>query len=369
MKRRSQRSSAQRAAEAEILSIAGRPSGRRGGFMSADGWTHVPWSTKVDSSAEIGDRCGASARTVFSMAGNENRRSVAVLDSHVTVIRGRYGTSVRDNVDLADGRRSAVRRKIVKYAGRTDPSGRSAPATSIREFVTLNRGSPKGGRQGLRPIGDDNYLFMAYSHVAHDCHGRNPQTIFATTLRRSPVTSRWASGATIGAYSGVHQFCRVARDAFIGGYSVVTRDAMPWVDHRRAIAPRAAASTLWASSVGATRSETIDAAQTLLPDVVSFQACSSRRLWRRSRRSRPTVTSRRFVTSCRICTIERTGGLSLIMRNRATPDVRVAVVGVGHLGRHHARLYSRLSTACAFGRSCRSRRRSVPESDRRRVRL
>ncbi|MDX1390618.1 MAG: acyl-[acyl-carrier-protein]--UDP-N-acetylglucosamine O-acyltransferase, partial [Acidobacteriota bacterium] len=36
-------------------------------------------------------------------------------------------------------------------------------------------------------------------------------------------------GATVGAYSGVHQFCRVAREAFVGGYSVVTQDALPWV--------------------------------------------------------------------------------------------------------------------------------------------
>jgi UDP-N-acetylglucosamine acyltransferase len=35
--------------------------------------------------------------------------------------------------------------------------------------------------------------------------------------------------AQVGAFSGVHQFCRVARHAFIGGYSVVTRDALPWV--------------------------------------------------------------------------------------------------------------------------------------------
>jgi len=35
--------------------------------------------------------------------------------------------------------------------------------------------------------------------------------------------------ATIGAFSGVHQFCRVARFAFIGGYSVITQDALPWV--------------------------------------------------------------------------------------------------------------------------------------------
>ena len=94
----------------------------------------------------------------------------------------------------------------------------------IREFVTVNRGTEGGG--GLTTIGDDN-LFMAYAHVAHDCHVGNG-TVFAnaaTLAGHVEVGDR----ATVGAFSAVHQFCRVARYAFIGGYSVVTRDALPWV--------------------------------------------------------------------------------------------------------------------------------------------
>jgi UDP-N-acetylglucosamine acyltransferase len=94
---------------------------------------------------------------------------------------------------------------------------------TFREFVTINRGTAGGG--GHTTIGDDN-LFMAYAHVAHDCHIGNG-TIFgnAATLGGHVEVGDFAA---ISAYSGVHQFCRVGRHAFIGGYSVVTKDALPF---------------------------------------------------------------------------------------------------------------------------------------------
>ena len=67
---------------------------------------------------------------------------------------------------------------------------------------------------------------MAYVHVAHDCHVGS-DTIFGpgATLGGHVTVDDFA---TISAYSGVHQFCRVGRHAFIGGYSVVTKDALPF---------------------------------------------------------------------------------------------------------------------------------------------
>jgi UDP-N-acetylglucosamine acyltransferase len=93
----------------------------------------------------------------------------------------------------------------------------------FREFVTIHRGTAGGG--GMTSIGDRN-LFMAYAHVAHDCHVGN-WTIFgnAATLGGHVTVEDYA---TISAYSGVHQFCRVGQHAFIGGYTVVTRDALPF---------------------------------------------------------------------------------------------------------------------------------------------
>lgn len=93
----------------------------------------------------------------------------------------------------------------------------------FREFVTIHRGTAGGG--GVTTIGHHN-LFMAYAHVAHDCHVGN-YTIFGNgaTLGGHVEVEDYA---TISAYSGVHQFCRVGQHAFIGGYTVVTRDALPY---------------------------------------------------------------------------------------------------------------------------------------------
>jgi UDP-N-acetylglucosamine acyltransferase len=93
----------------------------------------------------------------------------------------------------------------------------------FREFVTIHRGTAGGG--GVTSIGDRN-LFMAYTHIAHDCHVGN-ETIFANAATLAGHV-RVEDHATVGAFSGVHQFCRVGQHAFIGGYSVVTKDALPY---------------------------------------------------------------------------------------------------------------------------------------------
>jgi UDP-N-acetylglucosamine acyltransferase len=93
----------------------------------------------------------------------------------------------------------------------------------FREFVTINRGTRGGG--GVTTIGDRN-VFMAYVHVAHDCQVGS-DTIFGphATLGGHVAVEEFAN---ISAGSAVHQFCRVGRHAFIGGYSVVTKDALPY---------------------------------------------------------------------------------------------------------------------------------------------
>ena len=94
----------------------------------------------------------------------------------------------------------------------------------FREFVTVHVGTAGGG--GETRIGDHNY-FMAYAHIAHDCEVGS-HTLFANAATLAGhVTIE--DGATVGAFSGVHQFCRVGRQAFIGGYTVVTQDALPYV--------------------------------------------------------------------------------------------------------------------------------------------
>jgi UDP-N-acetylglucosamine acyltransferase len=93
----------------------------------------------------------------------------------------------------------------------------------FREFVTINRGTLGGG--GHTTIGNQN-LFMAYVHVAHDCHVGH-HTIFGphATIGGHVGVEDFAN---ISAGSAVHQFCRIGRHGFVGGYSVVTKDALPF---------------------------------------------------------------------------------------------------------------------------------------------
>ena len=93
----------------------------------------------------------------------------------------------------------------------------------FREFVTIHRGTRQGG--GGTRIGDDN-LFMAYVHIAHDCQVGNRTILANAVMLGGHVTVE--DHAFIGAVSGVHQYCRVGRHAFVGGASVVTLDALPY---------------------------------------------------------------------------------------------------------------------------------------------
>ena len=91
----------------------------------------------------------------------------------------------------------------------------------FREFMTVHRGTVKGGEETL--IGDDNY-FMAYSHIAHDCFVGS-KTVFnhGATIGGHCYVDDFAQ---VGALSGVHQFCRIGKYAFTGGYSVITQDVL-----------------------------------------------------------------------------------------------------------------------------------------------
>ncbi|MBX7222330.1 MAG: acyl-ACP--UDP-N-acetylglucosamine O-acyltransferase [Blastocatellia bacterium] len=93
----------------------------------------------------------------------------------------------------------------------------------LREYVTLHRGTVGGG--AVTRIGNDN-LLMVQAHIAHDCTVGN-HVIFANGASLAGhVTVE--DHATLGAYVGVHQFCRVGRYAFLGAFSVVVKDALPF---------------------------------------------------------------------------------------------------------------------------------------------
>ena len=93
----------------------------------------------------------------------------------------------------------------------------------IREFVTIHRGTEGGG--SLTRIGSGN-LIMAYSHIAHDCQLGDGIIMGngATLAGHVKIDDH----AVVGAFCGVHQFCRIGTHAFIGGYTVITQDVIPF---------------------------------------------------------------------------------------------------------------------------------------------
>lgn len=110
----------------------------------------------------------------------------------------------------------------LKYKGERSET-RIGDRNRIREFVTIHRGTEGGGL--VTSIGDDN-LLMAYVHVAHDVRiGSHTVLDNAVTFAGHVLVDDWV---VMGAFSGVHQFCRIGRHAMIGPHSVVTQDVMPF---------------------------------------------------------------------------------------------------------------------------------------------
>jgi UDP-N-acetylglucosamine acyltransferase len=171
----------------------------------------------VSPKAEIGEDCYIGA---FSTVGEEVVLGNRVrLESHV-VVDGK--TKIGDDNKIFPFVSIGLAPQDLKYQG--EPTAvEIGNRNHIREFVTVHRGTAGGG--GLTKIGDDN-LLMAQAHIAHDCLLGNEIIMAnaATLAGHVEIADR----ANIGAYSGVHQFCRIGFEAFVGGYSVVVKDAMPY---------------------------------------------------------------------------------------------------------------------------------------------
>lgn len=95
---------------------------------------------------------------------------------------------------------------------------------TIREFVTINRGTGDGG--GITRIGDDNW-FLAYTHVAHDCVVGNRCVFSNNATLAGHVTV--GDHVILSGFVGIHQFCRIGAHAFIGMGAFVNGDVPPFV--------------------------------------------------------------------------------------------------------------------------------------------
>ncbi len=94
----------------------------------------------------------------------------------------------------------------------------------VKENATLHRGTAHGG--GLTRMGDDNLLQVG-AHVAHDCLVGNGVILGHNCSLGGHVQVE--DGAWVGAYSGVHQFCRVGRHAFLGATTIAVMDVLPFI--------------------------------------------------------------------------------------------------------------------------------------------
>ncbi len=109
-----------------------------------------------------------------------------------------------------------------KYKGEVSET-RIGNRNSIREFVTIHRGTESGGM--VTSIGDGN-LLMAYVHIAHDVIVHS-NTIIANgvTFAGHVVVEDYAN---VGGLTAVHQFCRIGRHAIVGSRSVVKQSVLPY---------------------------------------------------------------------------------------------------------------------------------------------
>jgi len=172
----------------------------------------------VDPKAEIGEGVEIGPYSVI-----EERVSIGEgtkIGPHVVI---REGTEIGKGCHIFQFASIGEAPQFSGYRGEKT-SLRIGDRNIIREFVTLHRGTVKGG--GKTVIGDDNFI-MAYAHVAHDCQIGN-QVVMANgaTLAGHILIEDYA---IIGGLVAIHQFCRVGAYAIIGGVSGVLLDIPPYV--------------------------------------------------------------------------------------------------------------------------------------------
>jgi len=174
-------------------------------------------SAVVSPKARIGSGCFIGP---FSIVGDNVELGDGVrLESHV-VVDGH--TFIGDETRVFPFVSIGLPAHDLKYKGEPSET-RIGRRNHLREFVTVHRGTAGGGM--LTQIGDD-CLLMAQAHVAHDCIIGDGVIMANAATLAGHVTIE--DGANVGAYSGIHQFCRVGREAYIGGYSVIVKDALPY---------------------------------------------------------------------------------------------------------------------------------------------
>lgn len=164
-----------------------------------------------------------------------------VIDPFVTIdanVEIGEGTHISSNVTILEGSRIGKNCNIfpgavvgaipqdLKFRGE-DTLAVVGDNTTLREFVTVNRGTASKGKT----VVGDNCLIMAYSHVAHDCTVGNHVIISnATQLAGEVIVDDYA---VIGGGTLVHQFCHLGAHVMIQGGALINKDVPPFVKAAR----------------------------------------------------------------------------------------------------------------------------------------
>jgi UDP-N-acetylglucosamine acyltransferase len=165
----------------------------------------------VPESCTVGPFCTIGSEVVLGEG--------CVLISHV-VLDGRTRIGARNTFHPFSA--VGVAPQDLKYGGEPTET-EIGDDNTIRESVTISRGTTKGG--GITRVGSDN-LLMAYVHIGHDSQvGSHCILANCATLAGHVHIEDYAS---VGAFCPVHQFCTVGTYAFIGGGTIVTQDVLPF---------------------------------------------------------------------------------------------------------------------------------------------
>ena len=158
----------------------------------------------------------------YSVIGQDvSIESGTVIGSHV-VIKG--PTSIGPNNKIFHFSSIGEEPQDKKFNEDSNSSLVIGSSNTIREYVSINRGTNAGG--GKTVIGNENWI-MAYVHIAHDCIIGN-NSIFANnaTLAGHVIIENFV---TLGGFTGVHQFCRVGSYSFSAISSVIVKDVLPYI--------------------------------------------------------------------------------------------------------------------------------------------
>ena len=177
-------------------------------------------SAVVSSEAEIGS--------------NVNIGPFAVIEDCVKI---ESDTDIGSHVVVRSGTKIGKKNKIYSFASIGEDPQYSAykgentyliigDNNTIREYVTLNRGSTSDKGTGLTRIGDNNFI-MAYCHIAHDSIlGDNIVFANGASLAGHVEVGDYA---ILGGFTLVHQFCRVGAHSLTGIGTVCLKDVAPFV--------------------------------------------------------------------------------------------------------------------------------------------